>query len=200
MAVGAINAQAQMIVDYRGHLYEETTVTAVGTVQSLETPLTADLVTNEYTWVMEDLTADPPLSSMTSAGYVTLSGGRFSIYEDPGKNADYGINPPNATAPATFQDGTLYLTGSFINLSMWWDPVNRMGNFDGVISFDGGSHLAEVNPSVYKGWTFAGVTTNPYAAIPEGYFQAVDGEVFIAPVPTEESTWGKIKNMYASAD
>jgi hypothetical protein len=200
LTTGAMSARAQMIVDYRGHLWEETSITAVGLIQSLETPLTGDMLLNEYTWVMEDLVANPPLASMTSAGYVTLTGGRFSVYEDPSQNADYGVNPANATSPSTFQDGTLYLTGSFLTLTMWWDPVNKMGNFNGVISFDGGTHLAEVNPSVYKGWTFAGTTSNPYAAIPDGYFQAVDGQVFIAPVPTDEATWGEIKNMYADLD
>jgi hypothetical protein len=153
---------------------------------------------NEYTWVLEGTTANTPPSSMTAPGFITLSG-RISIYEDPSQNADSGVNPPNATAPGTFQDGTLYLSGTFAVLRLWWDPSAGMGNFSGNITFDSGSHLAEADPANHGGWTFGGTTSNVLAAIPTGYHQAWDGEIFLTPlpVPVEAVTWGGIKDLYS---
>jgi hypothetical protein len=200
--LGAASAQAQMIADYRGHLWEvpgsgSSGAVAVGLVQTLASPLTSDMNTNEYTWVLDGLTTSSPVSAMASPGYVVFTGGRFTIYEDPNHNADYGINPPNGTAPTTFQDGTNYLSGTLSTLTMWWDPMTKVGNFEGTVNFDAGSHLAEVNPSVYQGWTFGGSTSSVLASIPAGYFQALDGEVFLAPLPVQDATWGKVKSLFS---
>jgi hypothetical protein len=192
-----------MIVDYRGFTWEETggggeaLLNAVGLVDAFGGPLTANTATNEYTWIIEGWNTGTPLSEMTTPGFVDITGGTFRIYEDDTPDADYGVNPPNATVPATFTDGTLYLSGTFQTLRLWWDPTAKLGNFDGTIVFDGGSHLAEVDPSANRGWTFGATTSSPYAQIPQGYFQAMLGEIFLIPLAIEPASWGSIKALYA---
>ena len=86
----------------------------IGTVPGLFAPLTADTTTFQYTYMVSGLTQ---VSTQAFGTYVIVdySPGTLSIYEDAkigGTGADYGNFPPNATAPTSFTDGTLFLTGT----------------------------------------------------------------------------------------
>ena len=69
------------------------------------------------------------------------SGGTIQIYEDLSPDHDYGINPPNATAPSTFADGTLLLSGNFTRFVVQTNDFTQfqVGNAEGDINWNGGS-------------------------------------------------------------
>src|SRR5262249_21354433 len=86
----------------------------LGTVPFLFAPLTSNTSTNDYTFVIQGLTPTSvlPVGTMEIVNY---SSGTVTIYEDSkagGTTADYGSNPPNATVPSTFTDGTAIMVGT----------------------------------------------------------------------------------------
>ncbi len=120
---------------------------------------------------------------------------RFRLYEDASHNADYGVNPVNATSPSTFTDGTLVLGADVTNLVLVYDYTVNQGNFDCMADLDEGSQLGIVPPAQRNGWVMSGTAGRPNATIPDGYVNQLSGEVQI-PVPTAHRTWGAIKKLY----
>jgi hypothetical protein len=121
--------------------------------------------------------------------------GTFHIHEDPivgGTHRDYGINPPNSTAPGTFTDGTLILGAQFtaltiiVNMSTWTASLN------GTLTFYCGEDWGDL--PCYEGWTFAGETIE--TGIPGGYGWAVDGLVYVTETAVEQTNWGGIKKLF----
>src|SRR5512139_1994110 len=112
LAPGAASAQT-LFFDYVGYDYEAPDLNptqfgevgsgyvSLGFVPGLFAPLVPNTVANEYTYYISGLTS---VSQMTVGSFVitSYSPGTLSVYEDSkssGTAADYGINPPNATAP-----------------------------------------------------------------------------------------------------
>jgi hypothetical protein len=169
----------------------------LGIVPGLFAPLVADTTTNEYTYLVSGLT---PLTTTTIGSYIIVdySAGTLAIYEDSknsGTAADYGTLPPNATAPSSFTDGTLYLTGTLAGFQFVYNNATNTGSYNATFTVTGGSQL--VNFPLYQrdGWTFAGASGNALS-IPDGYLHQVDGQNFLGPVPTRASSWGGIKTLY----
>lgn len=169
----------------------------IGTVPGLFAPLTADTTQYQYTYIITGMT---PVGVSTIASYtiVDYSVGTLSIYEDSelsGTAADYGSVPPNATAPSTFTDGTLFLTGTLQNFQFVYNSATNTGSYNATFTVTGGTQL--VNFPVYQrdGWTFAGASGNA-TNIPGGYLHQVDGQNFLGPVPTRVKSWGQIKTLY----
>jgi len=169
----------------------------LGIVPGLFAPLVADTTTYEYTYLLSGLT---PLTTTTIGSYIIVdySVGTLSIYEDSktsGTASDYGTLPPNATAPASFSDGTLYLTGTLAGFQFVYNNATNTGSYNATFTVTGGSQL--VNFPLYQrdGWTFAGASGNALN-IPDGYLHQVDGQNFLGPVPTRASSWGGIKTLY----
>jgi hypothetical protein len=125
--------------------------------------------------------------------------GTFQIWKDSpvvGTPADYGVNPPNGTAPSTFTDGTLVLGGTFGVLTILVNMDTFDGSLSGTIDFDSGSDLPNIPPGMQDGWTFAGFGWD-YPGIPEGYTWQIDGEVYLPePTPVRQTSWGELKREH----
>jgi hypothetical protein len=157
-------------------------------------------VLNEYTFRYTDLTV-VTYDYSNDFLFVTFSQpGRGQFYEDPksgGTAAQYGVHPPNATAPSTFVDGTLILGGSLQNMYLWYDYVGNTGAFNADFTLDEGSLLYLIPESQRAGWTISGLAGRPNPAVPEGYDHQINGEVRIPGVTSaQHKTWGALKSLY----
>ncbi|MFH1681210.1 MAG: hypothetical protein ABIH26_11265 [Candidatus Eisenbacteria bacterium] len=151
----------------------------------------------EYTFVLNSgtCTASDTVAGMFGRYYYTAGDGTFHIYEDPkvgGTNRDYGTNPPNPTAPPTFEDGTLILGAQFTSLTIIVNLTNWTASLNGLLDFYCGEEWG--NLPCYEGWTFAGETVE--AGIPEGYIWAIDGIVYVEETLTEDTNWSDIKKLF----
>ncbi len=197
-------AGAASFFDFYGFDYLDGPPLSVGTVLSIpmlfdpvqpDPALPLDLEGNEYTVFVGDL----QINDVQSSGgvvIVTFSGGFIQIFEDPAKNSQWTIDPPNPQVPTTFTDGTLILGGGFTDCVMIFDVVFETGTVQGHVDFTTGTRLDELDAPT--GWLFyGGVTTNPLAGIPSGYEMAWDPQL-MGPetVPTHATTWGKVRGLF----
>src|SRR5512140_2376139 len=163
----------------------------------------------EYTFVIDQLTSQG--SVFVEQGNFDIwttnyTGGRISIYKDASLNRDYGTNPPNPTAPSTFNDGELILQGTLSNfrtVSNAWAVNNNGGNYNADIVFNGGTQWPLISSDVCTNDTGAngyliGVWQRNLTGTPAGYIRSCDGKVDMnaCSVPSESSTWGRIKSLY----
>lgn len=198
-----------LLADYRGYDYEPShpgssfgdvgnTYEVVTTVPELGAPLTFNFGLNEYTCVLTGLTSVSKMA-LGTFDIIGYSGGTLKVYCDllsGGTAASYGVNPPNATAPSSFTDGTNILVGNLSNFQIVFDNATQTGSFDGDLTFVGGTQLGNFPPNQRGGWTFAGVTNNS-PITPNGYKHQVDGSVYLDnPVPVQATTWSGIKGQY----
>ncbi|NOT35242.1 MAG: hypothetical protein HOP12_13935 [Candidatus Eisenbacteria bacterium] len=162
----------------------------------------------EYTVHSYDLTVS---AHTWDAGFQFLdvqfqNGGRGRYFQDgrpgcsfctPGTPAVFGVNPPNATSPSTFVDGTLLLGGSINSLALFYDFAASQGGFSGQMSLDEGSALGYVPPAQRSGWTLAALAGRPNGTVPAGYDDQLSGSCYIPdPTPARQRTWGAIKALY----
>jgi hypothetical protein len=173
---------------------------AVGFVTSFGGDLTpyVDTVNNEYTFYLFGLTVATRDFDGVNLLVTFNDNGRMRYYEDSktsGTNAQYGVNPPNATAPSTFIDGTLALGGDVDQFILFYDFDANQGGYSGHMEQDEGADLIWVDP--IGGWTLAGLLGRPNPTIPNGYDNQISGECRIQEVvPTSHKTWGAIKATY----
>ena len=178
----------------------------VGTVSQFDAPfndLDASDPTKEYTIYLYGLTSlgttvtGAPGLQFYSTSY---AGGTIEIYEDLSPDHDYGSNPPNATVPSTFVDGTLILKGDFTRFVVETNDFTtyQVGNAEGDIDWNGGTlvdrtvQAGEECPGLFTG----GLTWRPSVLLP-GYLFRHDGKIDLnCPVPAGHSSWGKIKANY----
>ena len=197
-----------LLFDYVGFDYETpnnnpgfgevgSTYVGVGTCPFLFAPLTSDQTVNEYTYVMEAVQ-----TSVTTIGghtIINFAPGTIKLYADDrssGTPGTFGIDPPNATAPSTFNDGENILEGTLTNLLYVFDTNTGTGYFEAVFNVVGGTQLANFPLNQRSGWTFAGATANALN-IPQGYAHQVDGQTFLnEPTTTRRTTWGRLKAGY----
>lgn len=192
-----------------GNVYQMT-----GTIDAMLPPLVFNTNLNEYTFVISNAVQVGPKVVAGSGSdfrgpYTTYQityadGALFQIYEDPiagGTHYNWGVNPPNATSPATFADGALYLNATSVNFVAYINVYSagiyagqEIGSFDTNLKFVGGTHVGDVGGVGATGYNFAGLTKNPHASIPLGYKERVDGQQFVTA--TQPTTWGKIKNLF----
>jgi hypothetical protein len=199
-----------LLIDYVGFDYESPNpnpaqfgeigsgYVSLGEVPVLYAPLVFNQTANEYTYVISGLISTNR-QSIGSYIVVDYSPGTLAVYEDDrtlGTTHDYGINPPNPTAPSTFSDGTPYLNGPLSNFRFVFNTSDNSGSFEGEFSATGGSQLSNIPPSDRNGWTFAGATSNALN-IPQGYAHQIDGQVILEQVvPTRDASWGRLKANY----
>jgi hypothetical protein len=169
----------------------------------------------EYTYWITNLVAGP--TSVTGVSvkvyrtvYTTSNpgGDNFFLYQSPA-DASFGINPPNATAPSTFNNGLLVLSGRFQTLTVDVTVLAASntvtgGNADtgtpSVVNgvFTGGSEFGRVSIN-RQGCPFritGGWLAKP-GNFPTGYSAHFDGKLDIdCPTPTQAATWGRIKGQY----
>jgi hypothetical protein len=170
----------------------------LGTVPFLFAPLVSNTTLNEYTFVIQGLTPTS-LLPIGSLEIIQYSAATVTIYEDAkagGTTADFGSNPPNATVPSTFTDGTAILVGSLTSFQLIVDTSNGVGSFEAVLNITGGSQLGNFPLNQRTGWTFSG-TTGRALNIPPGYAHQIDGQAFLNdPVATHRTSWGRLKAGY----
>jgi len=189
-------------------------LSAVGVVNGFLGPLSSidpNTPGTEYTYYLTGLTT--PLGTQVTAGptlsvYKTVyAGGTIQIWQNSPRNAAFGTNPPNATVPSTFTDGTLFLSGTVPSFTVTVTRQNSNGayvngNADGGDPpnglWTGGSALPLVsaggNPCPFRltgGWDMR--PTDVLA----GYVSQFDGKIDLnCPTAARASTWGKIKDTY----
>lgn len=168
----------------------------VGNVTSIDPSITCDLSTNELTWTIRDLVSNGQILYSGRYIVVSYSGGVVNLYCDPSKNRDFGINPPNATAPATFEDGVQFLTGNFTVFNLFYDTLTQSGAFQGLVNFTTGANLVDLSSS--NGIIFAGVfgpRIDPN--IPAGYALEAVGSI---QAPSLCTVRGNVHYVYDPAD
>jgi hypothetical protein len=217
---GSVWAQSD-VMDTIGYLYETDNdplvdgfppsnpgdvLAGLGFIDNISAPLTWSQTDYEYTFVISDL---------VSMGQITLPDGRLRIdytggtidivaqaYADGAYSMPfYGINPPDGAAIASFNDGEIYLHGTFDAFTMIYDPVNFVGNYQGLLTFVLGSHFTELgqelqNPSAL---TIAGVVGDAAdQTVPEGYDLETDGHIYYdGTIPVNDTmTWGSVKSLF----
>jgi hypothetical protein len=214
VAVSAI-AQPQTILDFTGFMYESDNtpgvvgyppsnvgdvLEGVGFIESMSEPLVWSPDDYQYTIVISDLVSMGETDFGGGMFYIDYTGGTVDIvaqrYDDMAYTApDYGIEPPNATAPLTFADGAIYLHGVFSSFYMIYYPALHVGNFEGYINWTIHPDIGELFDPL--GNIFSG-TVDPLAAqVPDGYDLEMDGHVTFNPtIPVEPGSWGQVKNLY----
>jgi hypothetical protein len=160
-----------------------------------------DTSTYEYTYHAFNLTVSTRSFAAGFLGVNFLNGGRARYYRDPllgGTPGTYGTNPPNATAPSTFIDGTMRIGGHVDNFQLFYNFNTNTGNFQGNMTLDEGPDLIYVPSSQYAGWVLGGVAgPGAGAPVPTGYDHQVSGECQIPDItPTTHATWGAVKALY----
>lgn len=199
-----------MLFDYLGFDYESPNplpgefgevgsgYVGLGTVPFLFSPLTSDTFNNEYTFVIDGLTSTG-YNTVANFRIIQYSAGSIRIYRDAkvgGTTADFGTNPPNGTAPASFTDGENILVGTLTSFQFVLDTTNGTGSFEAVFNATGGTQLGNFPLSERTGWTFSGSSGNALN-IPAGYAHQIDGQTFInGPVAARRTSWGKLKAAF----
>lgn len=207
--VPAVHAQS-LLFDYVGFDYESPNpnpavfgepgsgYVGLGTVPVLAAPLVTNTALNEYTYVMQGFTPSAVLH-VGPFDIINYSSGTITIYEDAklgGTTADFGVDPPNAAAPASFTDGAAILVGTLTNFQIVLDTSNNTGSYEGIFNVTSGSQLGNFPLNQRQGWQFSGVTGNALN-IPHGYAHQCDGQTFLnAPTATHKVSWGQLKAGY----
>lgn len=198
---GTAFAQTNQILHVSGNSWETGTfppsdpgdvLNIVGILNDIEQPLVWDTANYSYTMYVRQLVAlgETDVNGTRLASY---SGGLFTIYVDwlP-SNVDYGVNPPNATVPSTFNDGiSTYLDGYFTGFSLTFNDATQNGSFSGTLNFTGGDVYNLLNATT--GWTFG---ANLAGVSPTGYDLQVNGDVYLTVVGVQDESWGGIKSLY----
>lgn len=174
---------------------------AVGFITSFSAILVGpDLGANEYTFHLYDATV---ATSTLVGDFLEVSfqdNARVRAFEDSrttGTPGVYGINPPNATSPSSFEDGGLILGADVDQLVLIYDYSTSQGNFLGNANLDEGAYLGQIPPGLQAGWIMSGLAGRPNATVPEGYVNQLSGELVI-PTATNSrhGSWGSIKRLY----
>lgn len=182
----------------------------VGTISAFGPPLdflNATMPSIEYTFYIDGLTSlgtttiGPPATEIYTTFY---TGGTIAIYADPTPNALFTPFPPNADVPSTFQDDPPpILTGQFTSLLVTTNNFTafQTGSIEGDIAWTGGTLLpffAGPNAQTCPGLFTGGATWNTSSGIGiPGYLFRHDGKIDLqCPVPTQKSTWGRLKSLY----
>ena len=186
--------------DYDAHMSAPgSNLTVVGLIDHFFDPfLDLDPGSTEYSFIFRDLVS---LGSIDLGGIVITDyvGGFFEIYEDPSNNADFGVNPPSATSPATFTDGTLILAGFLANFSVvtFMGPGGYSGTYLTDFEFNGGAMYDRVEGCY--GTSGGGLSDDPATNYPMGYNFIVDGHMNVddcRPTGSESTNWGAVKEMF----
>jgi hypothetical protein len=166
-----------------------------------------DLDSFEYTIYIRDLTVSARVFAFPALTITFANNGRVSYYADNfpadgGTAASYGTNPPNATVPSSFIDGTYgpvtgeRVTGDVDNFVLIYDFSSNQGSFSGNMTLDGGPDLIYVPVPQRTGWTLQ-VAGQTDPAIPAGYDHQAEGACSIrGKTPAAHRTWGALKALY----
>lgn len=204
--VGVANADVG-VIDYLGYTWETggfpptnmgEELNIVGIADGIDAIFGVDLGTTEITFHASGLISQGALVQ-NGAWTIPYTGGTIEFYDDPNGGHDYGTNPPNGTSPSSFEDGTLFLHGTFTSFFLYFDPVSGAGAFEGQVEFTSGSGLPALTQLPAHAYTFGGALSATAVGpgnIPAGYDLQVDGNLHIDIVGVEQKSWTGIKNLY----
>lgn len=207
MTAGAAQAQ-NALIDYQGYSWETggfppsnagDVLSIVGVVDDLDSRFGISLLMEEVTLSVANLASSGQVDIGGGILSISYSNGTIDLYRDPAKDHDYGVNPPNATAPSSFTNGSLFLGGTFTSFFLFFDPSTGTGAYEGNVVFTAGSGLTTLNQLNANGYTFGGVLNTNAAGgnVPQGYDLQVDGTIEVeVRIGVEDKTWGTIKDMY----
>jgi hypothetical protein len=171
--------------------------------------------TKEYTFIWAGMTSigttHVPIAGGATRHQTDYNSGVFHIYSDSPPDAPTAAggmppNPPNATVPNNFFNGTLVIEGNLFNFVT---TVTRFSNGNFATSFRGdyqftgpigGTYFDRVDgqlQNVMGGTWCAQGTANGLCDLPTGYSAHPNGK-FDGPPPVSASktTWGAIKQTY----
>lgn len=121
--------------------------------------------------------------------------GYFQLWED--------IGPATAgdpCIPSTFNNGNLLLTGAFSGFFMNANNFSTVGNFEGDLTFNGGTLyplVANPGTALVTGGSDRRASILPDCGAGSKLKQLLDGKIdFNGPTPVEPSSWGTIKSLY----
>jgi len=207
LPAGVTNAE-NALIDYQGFAWEDghfpisqpgDIFNLVAIVDAIDIRFGVDLGSEEVTIWVTDLLSTGQVDVGGGIFSVAFSGGTLQVWRDPSGNHEYGVNPPNGTAPSTFNDGSLLLGGALSEFFLFFDITTHTGAFESNVTFTSGSGLPALGQTSTTGYTFAGVL-DPEAAggnVPQGYDLQVDGTLEVhVRVDVDRSTWSAVKEMY----
>lgn len=204
LGVTAVPSGAVVLVDYVGYAYETggllpsnpgDTLVFTALATNID-PLTGvDLGTAEVTFYVYGLTSTGQGNDGFGNAIVTYTGGTLEVWRDYAKNADWGINPPNLTAPSTFGDGDLLFQGTFVSFVLAINPLTGAGAYEGYLDGVSGSLI---QACANCGYTWGGAFGEDSGAqILPGYDLQIDGVLEVdGSIDNEISDWGRIKTLY----
>jgi hypothetical protein len=174
-------------------------LTIVGKIQLFQAPLAgfnAGDVTREYTFVFDDLISQGTVD-LGPVRRTNYTGGRWRVFEDLSPDRNFGVNPPNATSPSTFEDGTVILEGTFSGFYTQSNEIGNSGNYNADLLVTGGSAYNLMAQDGSLCGYLIGVWNRTSGAFPTGYIRSADGKLdfFGCPVPVESSTWSRVKRL-----
>jgi hypothetical protein len=146
----------------------------VGFVSSTTPPLSGDLTQNELTWSFNGLILADQFTFGTTV-YTNYMGGTIKLSLDPSMNGNYGTYPPNATSPATFEDGEQFLIGTILTAKMSYNMVRQNGVVQALVNFTNGTafpSLLQPNGNIVE-FTYGPNDPN----IPGGYVLQAIGKI-----------------------
>jgi len=204
MVVFAVPAFAQApAIDYVGYSWETggfppsvagDELVCLGVTSNLDPIFGVDLGVDELTFHLYGLisTGEVPLGG--GMVMVTYTGGMMDVWRDGAQNADWGLNPPNPTAPASFVDGTLFFRGAFNDFTVFM-LGDGSGSFEGTLNGLGGEVLGDLCTDC--AYTWGGTYTQLSAQVPDGYDMQMDGELLIeGSVAEDVQTWSGVKALF----
>jgi hypothetical protein len=209
LAAGSASAQ-NALIDFQGYSYETggfqpsnsgDVLSIVGVVDALDTRFGVNLGTEEVTVYVTGLVSGGEFPVGGGIVQVAYAGGTIEMYRDPSQDHDYGVNPPNATAPPTFVNGALFLGGALSSFFLYYDTTTGSGAYEANANFTSGSGLTTLNLLNASGYTFGGVISDATAGgtPPQGYDLQVDGVVEVrVPVAVQPQSWSGVKELYRS--
>ena len=177
----------------------------LSTVWEVPPPITLDLDNYQYTVYVATMNVSLYNNVPAVVKTIDYNGGEIHIFADPiagGTPADYAV-------PATFMDGDLILQAT---VDDGWEAVLYdfdsdlifSGSGGGTCDFIGGSRLGDLAAAEYylNDWGFFGTPVAdpnpPYLTVPDGYHRVFDVKIATThdPTPSEDSSWGQVKNLY----
>lgn len=205
LALYPASSQSASLIDFAGFSWEDggfptsqvgDGLSVVAIVDGLSAPLQWDPLDNQYTLHLSSLTSTGQQQPDPNNIVVSYDNGLLGIYEDAlagGTPADPGINPPNASAPGHYIDGSDYLTGILESFTIFYNTQFNSGAFEADVVFAGGAHMGDLGPAT-TGYSFGGVFV---FGQPDGYDLQWDGQILLNPVPVEATTWGAVKASFS---
>jgi len=202
LCASAANAQVA-IADYLGFGWEDgglppsnpgDMLQIAAIVNSADPIFGLNLATEEATIYVSGLLSTGGIPDGFGNTIIAYVGGTLEVWRDPAQNADWGIFPPNATAPSTFMDGSLLLQATFNDFVLILTPSGS-GAYEGHLDGVAGALISACTDCIYTwGGSF---DSNAGAQMPDGYDVQIDGVLEVdESISTRHESFGAIKSLF----